>query len=65
MTYRAGRIQSLVCTDLNDPVHHEDTLLHDERAVAVGYGPVHLSVVARNCLTPLAPPEPLVGLLVV
>ena len=57
--------QNVVYTDLDDPVHHDDTLLHDERAVAAGHGAVHLSVVACNRLAPLAPPEPLVALLVV
>uniref|UniRef100_A0A0A9BXE2 Uncharacterized protein n=1 Tax=Arundo donax TaxID=35708 RepID=A0A0A9BXE2_ARUDO len=50
---------------LDDPVHHDDALLHDETTVAAGHGTVHLSVVERNQPAPLPPPEPHVALLVV
>jgi hypothetical protein len=52
-------------TDLDDPVHHDDTLLPHEPAVAARQGVVHLSVVERKHPTPLPSPEPLVTLLVI
>lgn len=52
-------------TDLHDPVHHDNALLHDGAAVAAEHGGVHLNVIAGYHPSPLAPPEPLVAHLIV